>query len=100
MRIMEITGCEKSKITYSEFCSDNDLLDCFSTIVYFMDEQGIAITSNYDYINRTYGVQYTVTDSIRIHKKGGFHDRQDAEMFIAQEAFDYLENHKGGGVAW
>lgn len=94
MRIMEIEGCENGKLAYSEFCSDNDLTDCFSTIVYFMDTQNVHIGVSVDLIDRNYGVSYSCFDKIRIHKKGGFSERVEAELFIAQEAFNYIE-HKG-----
>jgi hypothetical protein len=98
MRIMEITGCEKGKLAYSEFCADNDLPDCFSTIVYFMDTQDVHIGIEIDFVTRTYGVQYTAFNTMRIHKRGGFDERVDAELFIAQEAFNHIE--KKGVRSW
>lgn len=93
MRIMEIEGCEKAKLEYSKFCSENELPDCFGTITYFMDTQGVYIGVKMNQ-NGTFNSEYICLDSIRIHKKGGFENRVTAEFFIAQEAFNFVE-HKG-----
>ena len=91
MRIMEIEGCEKTKLEYSKFCSENELPDCFGTIAYFMDSQGVQIGVKVDISSKCFEVGYVCLDSIRIHKKGGFENRASAEFFIAQEAFNYVE---------
>jgi hypothetical protein len=90
MRIMEIEGCEKAKLEYSKFCAENELPDCFGTICYFMDTQGLHLGVNASR-ESVFSSGYICTDGIRIHKKGGFVNRASAEFFIAQEAFNYVE---------
>ena len=91
MRIMTIENCEKTKLEYSTFCSENDLPDCFSTIVYFMDTQGVNIWVKPS-LHGVFSSGYSCSGNIRSHRNGGFEDRQSAELFIAQEAFNYVEH--------
>lgn len=94
MRIMEIENCEKAKLEYSKFCSDNELPDCFGTIAYFMDTQGVVIGIKPDISCENFSSEYRCIGDIRYHTKGGFKNRASAEFFIAREAFNFLE-HKG-----
>jgi len=95
MRVLMIDGCEQAKLAYSEFCADNDLPDCFSTIVYFMESQNVIISVSFDMINKVYTADFKCLDTCKLVIKTNFEERHDVEFYIAKRTFEYIEHQKG-----